>query len=115
MKKTSPKTNGEAQTKCPSPPRSEIPRKPSQQTGTSKGKSSQSPTGVEKKKMHQLAKRNLRLLQDFWWVAYHDMLFVGRGAVWITMKHHDELIQIILLTVAMFLEYRLHAMSLFHN
>jgi hypothetical protein len=33
--------------------------------------------------------------------------------VWITIKHHDELIQIVLLTVAVVLEYRLHAMLLF--
>ena len=43
-------------------------------------------------------------------------MFVGNSALWITIKHHDELIQIILLLVIMFLEYRLHARFLLpHN
>ena len=111
MKKPPPKIGAGAQAKG-SNPRQSVVLTPKQQLRTTKSKSNK---WFEKQKTRQLAKRNWRVLKEFCWLAYHDLLFVGKRTVWITGKYHDELIRIVLLIVASFLEYHLDATLLFHH
>jgi len=109
MKKPPPKKMGGSQAKCPRSSGQAAPVKPHKQAGATK-------SNKTVKRTSSLLKRNWRVIKDIWSTAYHDLMFVGNSALWITIKHHDELIQIILLLVIMFLEYRLHARFLLpHN
>jgi hypothetical protein len=106
--KAPPKKRGGAQAKCPSSHQSVVPPKPRKPADATKARDL-------KQKTRQLVKRNEHVLKEFCWVAYHDLLFVARGAVWITIKYHDEIIQIALLLFVMYLQYRIHAASLLHH
>jgi hypothetical protein len=105
--KASPKKNGRAQTNRLNSPGSVTPSKPRKPQGVTKS-SLQNAIKI-KHETRQLAKHNLRVLKEFWWVAYQDILFVGKGAVGITMRHSDEVIQIALLLIAMVLQWHIHS------
>ncbi|MDE2106694.1 MAG: hypothetical protein KGL39_56285, partial [Patescibacteria group bacterium] len=81
------KKKGRVQVKYLNSPQTVVPVKPRQHTGATKT----TKPSARKQKQHRLAKKNLRLWKDFWWVIYHDLLFIGNGALGITIKHSDEI------------------------
>jgi hypothetical protein len=110
--KASPKKIGRAQTKRLNSPEPVTTGQPRQQPGATK--SSRKNLKI-KQKTRRLLKRNLRVLKEFWWVAYQDILFVGRGAVGITMRHNDEIIQIVFLLITMYLQWHIHSAEQIHH
>jgi hypothetical protein len=108
MKKPPPKIRGGVQANGSNSRQLVVPT-PRQQLRTTKSKPTKR---FEKQKTRQLAKRNWRVFKDFWWVVYHDLLFVGNGAAGIVVKRHDEIIQIALLLVVIFLKHHINASPL---
>ena len=111
--KAPPKKWGRAQTKRPNSPVAVAPVKPGQPTRTTKASLLNNP--LVKKKTRRLVMRNRRVFKDICRIVYRDLLFVAKGVVWTAVKHHDEIIQVILLLLAMFLEYHVHAWPLLHH
>ena len=110
MNKAPPK-KARAQAKSSSPHQLVARPKPSQPAKATKSKTQMR----KKQKTRQLVKCNWRVFKDLWSIAYQDAQFFGRGGLWITVRYHEELIHIALLLIVFFLEYRIHAIPLFHH
>ena len=114
--KPPPKKMGGVRAKRPNSPVPVTPIKPRQQSGETKlNCTTKLP---EKHKARHLKKSWQDSLADYWNLFrafYHNPIDASKLALWIALKHHDELIQIGLLLIAMFLEYRLHAAFLLHH
>ena|ERR1035438_1334279 len=87
--------------------------KPSEPAGTTKFIFQK--RSFEKHKTRQLIRDHWHVLKELCHVFYHDMLLLGRMIVWIATTRRDELMQIVLLLIIMYLQYRIHTESLLHR
>lgn len=62
------------------------------------------PNQILQEKTRKLAKHNLRVFKYLWRVFTLNLSYVAKGLLWMIVIHHDLLIQIALLSVAIFLE-----------
>lgn len=102
-----------AQARSSSSPGSIVLPKPCEQAGATKFKFQKRP--FEKHKTRQLIRDHWHVLKELCHVFYHDMLLLGRVIVWFATTRRDELMQIVLLLIIMYLQYRIHTESLIHR
>jgi hypothetical protein len=109
--KAPPKRRGRAQACSPNSPHAVAPQKPTKPAGATKNPHPNKPD--DKTKIRRLAAINWYLSKEYCRVVYHDPWLVARVTLWIILRFHGEIIQIILLLIAMILQYRIHATATF--
>lgn len=112
MKPQRPKKKSGIRAKSPNPAQSVAPLKPSEHAGTTKN-NSRRPS--KEQTLRQWRKNHIALLKALRLVVYQNTILVARAMVWIIRTRHEEIIQILMLLLVIYLQHQAHTAHLFQR